>query len=444
MDGADRDIAADRFAALEVDGDGRIVGWSAAAERMFGCSLAELQSRRLSALLDDGVALGAPAARASFAQAVVCRRKNGKTFHASILMTPVATADGGAERLAVLVVDDERERNRERYIASVAHDLRQPISLIQTASYLLEKHESSGAALELLRRINAAAAQLTDLSNEIVDFGTARLGGEIVLEREPTSLSEVVDEVCGSFSVGYADRLIALPSADALAGPWDRKRLRRLVQNLVENALTHSPPTTPVRVACRRSGAEAELAVENECPEPPAASLEQLFEPFRRASDRGRVGLGLYIARELARAHGGAVTASWSTGTIVFLLSLPTATATLPPEPRASDAPPPLFATQRRHRRLPLDRELEIAVRDELFRAQGRDVSLAGLAFWSSVELKVDERVEVGVSAGPTSFRVLGTVRHVNRVTDRSLVGIEFASELSPVEVELLKRPLRS
>jgi hypothetical protein len=208
--------------------------------------------------------------------------------------------------------------------------------------------------------------------------------------------------------------------------------------------LTHSPLATSIRISCKRTGGDVVLTIANECPERPATILERLFEPFRRASEHGRAGLGLYIARQLARAHGGDVAASWNRGTITLTLSLPIVVANRQSESLAQETPSTLFSTQRRHRRLPLDSELEIGVRDQVFRAQGRDVSLRGLAFWSDVDLIVDERVEVGVSTGPTSFRVLGTVRHVNRDTGRSLVGIEFPCDLSQADIELLRKPLRS
>jgi signal transduction histidine kinase len=438
-----------RFAALEVDREGLIVGWSVAAELMFGHSLVEMTDRRLASLLDGAdparllQALPDSSTRVAVAQQMVCRRGNGETFHASILMTALDPTNGGAPRMVVLIVNDERDRNRDRFIASVAHDLRQPISVIETAAYVIEKLEK-GAAQRMLNRIKTAAAQLHDLSAEILDVATARLGGEIVLEREHMNLVEIVDEVSGNLQLTRSDRLISIESADTVAGHWDRKRLRRLAQNLIENALAHSPPATAIRICCQRIGAEVVLTVENECPERPATILEDLFEPFRRASERGRSGLGLYIARELARAHGGEVTSSWSDGKITFTLSLPILVASRHDTSAPNETPSGAFSTQRRHRRLPLDSELEVGVRDQVFRARGRDISLRGLAFWSGIDLKVNERVQVGVSMGPTSFRVVGTVRHVNREADRSLVGIEFPCELSQVEIDLLKRPLRS
>src|SRR5262245_54179157 len=116
-----------RFAALEIDRDGLVIGWSVAAELLFGHTAAEMTERRLASLLDDAdparllQALPDPTTRATFTQAAVCRRKDGETFHATLLVTPLDAADG-TPRLVVLVVNDERERNRDRFIATVAHD----------------------------------------------------------------------------------------------------------------------------------------------------------------------------------------------------------------------------------------------------------------------------------------------------------------------------------
>jgi signal transduction histidine kinase len=439
-----------QFAALEVDRDGLIIGWSAAAELMFGQSLAQMADRRLSTLLDGADpaqlihALPEASARATFKQGILCRRKNGDTFQASLMMTEIDRADGSAPRLAVFIINDEDDRCRDQFLAAVAHDLRQPISVIETASYLLERKESAPGPQKMLARIKSAAAQLHELSAELLDFGSARLGGEILLEREHMNLIDVVDEVCGALKLTHAQRMISIEGADAIAGHWDRRRLRRVAQNLIENACAHSPPASTVSITCQRSGGDVVLTVQNECSAAPVAILDDLFEPFRRASVHGRAGLGLYIARALARAHGGDVNASWNAGVITFTVTLPILVARRSEALGASETLAPFFSTQRRHRRAPFDTELEVGVGDQLFRARGRDVSLRGLAFWSDVDLKVDERVQVGVSMGPTSFRVLGTVRHVNRGTGGAVVGIEFPCDLSQAEIDLLRKPLRS
>jgi hypothetical protein len=359
-------------------------------------------------------------------------------------MTALERTDGGGPRWAVLIIDDERERYRDQSLATVAHDLQQPLTVIQTAAHLAEKSEGAGITQQMLARIKRAATQLHKLSEELLDLGSTRLGGEILLEREHINLIDIVDEVCGDLKLVHAQRLISIEGADVIAGHWDRRRLRRLAQNLVENALVHSPPASAIRISCQRSGSDVLFSVQNQCAEGSTVMLDDLFEPFRRASRRGRAGLGLYIARAFARAHGGDIKASWSAGMITFTVALPILVASHRDDLVQSETLSPLFPTQRRYRRSPFDTELEVGVGEQRFRARGRDLSRRGLAFFSDAELKVDERVHVGVSRGPTSFRVLGTVRHVSRGADGALVGIEFPCELSQAEIDLLKKPLRS
>jgi PAS domain S-box-containing protein len=440
-----------RFAALEVDRDGVIIGWSAAAEDMFGQALSEMADRKLATLLEGAdaaqliQALPQASTHATLTRDIFCRRKNGDTFPASLLMSTVDRADGGAPRLTVLVINDERERHRDQLLAAVMHDLGQPITVIETAAYVLERGEDRSTAQRLLGRIKSAAGHLRELSAELLDFGSARCGAQIPLEREHTNLIEVIDEVCSNLRVTHAQGRISITSPDVIAGHWDRKRLRRLAQNLIENALTHSPSQSLIRISCQRRDGDVVLMVENDCAQMPVAILEDLFEPFHRASNRGRAGLGLYIARALARAHGGDVTPSWrSDGVITFTVTLPISVPGQREAVGPDELTTALFSAQRRHRRSPFDTELEIGIRDRVFCARGRDVSLGGLAFWSEAELRVDEMIEIGVSRGPTSFRVLGTVRHVNRHASRSLVGIEFPCDLSEAEINLLKKPLRS
>jgi PAS domain S-box-containing protein len=437
-----------KLAAIEVDRDGVILGWSSAAESLFELAPADVEGRHVSSLFAAAEAawlveaLRDPASHPGVKH-TRGRRESGETFAAAVQVTRLQATGSDAPRLAIVVASEEDAHQRSRFIAAIAHDLRQPISVIESAAFLLDRLAQDNAAQKVLGHIRNAALNLNELCDELLDVESARLAAELVLQREPLSLMELIDEVCATVQPLHPGHAISIDALDSMLGHWDRKRLRRVLQNLVENALVHSPPRAPIHISSKRSGGDIILAVENACAEPPVAQLEQLFEPFHRAGERGRVGLGLYIARELARAHGGDVLASWSARAIVFTLVLPTRDVDLAREAVEPETSPATFAVQRRHWRQPLDGELEVSARDLVFRAQGRDISRGGLAFFCDVELTINERIQIGVSTGPTSLRVLGTVRHVNPESGRSLVGIEFPCDLSPAELDLLKKPLR-
>jgi len=443
------------MAALEVDREGAIVAWTRSAERMFGFCAADALGRnfwtlcgatelvRWSRSLREAVETGERADEGTFF------RKAGDALRASVLMTSLESADGRDDRVAAVVVEldpqlrleealaaertarahlEARDRERDLFVATLAHDLRQPVSVINGAAYLLEHRDRRRPpAGEIVRRIGSSAAQLDELVNELLDVGSVRVAGEIALDRQPVDLGDLASNVTRGLQLTDAGRVLLIELSDDLVGHWDERRLRRIVQNLVENALQHSPKNSHVTVSCRRDGAYAILSVENECAPLGDEEVEQLFEPFHRTAGRGHTGLGLYIARALARAHGGDVRARWRDGAVEFVVTLPTA------------APGP-YSVARRHPRTPIETELKIGAGGRSFWAMGRDVSPRGLAFFCDVALEVDERVKVAVHFEQGSFSVLGTVRHTSRLGDRSLVGIEFPLDLSSAELALLRK----
>jgi signal transduction histidine kinase len=140
-------------------------------------------------------------------------------------------------------------------------------------------------------------------------------------------INRVVDEL----RLVHPDREVAieLPEQE-MTGQWDEDRLSQLVENLVANALRHGPAGRPVSVTLARDGDAALLCVAN-AGHIDAELLPQLFDPFRSGAGRRPsgadegLGLGLYIVRQIAAAHGGSVTAATEAGTVRFTVRLPIA-----------------------------------------------------------------------------------------------------------------------
>ena len=106
----------------------------------------------------------------------------------------------------------------------------------------------------------------------------------------------------------------------------DRARIGQLLSNLLANALTHGDPTSPVWVRAQCTDRMFELSVANKGPHIPPDTVARLFQPFARAlhgPDRGGLGLGLYIASEIARSHGGSVVATSSPEETRFTFRMP-------------------------------------------------------------------------------------------------------------------------
>lgn len=134
----------------------------------------------------------------------------------------------------------------------------------------------------------------------------------------------VIDEA----RAGQPDRELRLDGAGESRGEWDPDRLAQLLANLVRSALSYSAPGTPVRVGWRGAADTVVLEVENRGPPIPPALLPRLYEPFRRGAAAGAraprgLGLGLFISREIVRAHGGTIGARSTADATVFTVTLP-------------------------------------------------------------------------------------------------------------------------
>jgi PAS domain S-box-containing protein len=237
---------------------------------------------------------------------------------------PVRTASGEVVGLGCVVVDITKQKEvevelrrsgelREQLIGVVGHDLRNPLSAISASAFLLQRTEElSEGGMRAVERIRNSAARMARMLNDILDFARSNVGGVMPVHREWMNLHEHCRSALEELQVAHTGRWLELDVRGDGWGWWDPDRLAQVVGNLVSNALHHGRQDTPVRVEVRDAGPEVLLSVHNEG-EPIDSELQaKLFQPFRRgttgkAATRS-VGLGLYIVRQVAQAHGGEVT----------------------------------------------------------------------------------------------------------------------------------------
>lgn len=201
---------------------------------------------------------------------------------------------------------------RDRVLGIVSHDLRNPLNAITlSAAMLLRRGNLDERVKQNLQRIVSASDRAHRLIRDLLDYTRARLGGGIPLEPRPCDLGEVTQQVVEEVALAFPERTLHFLRATErdLRGEWDPDRLAQVVTNLTRNAVQHSPSGTPVRVTVHADERSVGVDVHNEGPPIAPELLPTLFEPFTQGPDRraheGNVGLGLYISRELARAHGG-------------------------------------------------------------------------------------------------------------------------------------------
>jgi signal transduction histidine kinase len=221
---------------------------------------------------------------------------------------------------------------REQLMGIVGHDLRSPLNTIVMGARLLTLGEGLGEKeAELVRRITNSALLAARLIDQLLDMTRGRLGGGIPIEPTRFNLSDVLRQVTGEAELTHPDRPLHVETLGDLTGVWDRDRMYQLLGNLVDNAIRHGEPRT--LIALRIHGGETDVIIEitNRGEPIPPETLPFIFDAFRqgrtahpsRAHGLG-LGLGLFIAQQIAHSHGGSInaTSSASAGT-TFRVRLP-------------------------------------------------------------------------------------------------------------------------
>jgi len=201
---------------------------------------------------------------------------------------------------------------REQFIAVLGHDLRNPLASIDGGARLLLKTPLDERARTLVGLVQNSVLRMAGLIDNVLDFARGRLGGGFAVHRQTDeALEETLQQVVAELRTAQPDRQI--DSDILLAEPVsvDSRKIAQLFSNLLSNALTHGSDREPVRVRARAEDGAFELFVANAGQPIPPGTLAKLFHPFTRAADKPMqegLGLGLYIASEIAKAHGGALT----------------------------------------------------------------------------------------------------------------------------------------
>jgi signal transduction histidine kinase len=227
----------------------------------------------------------------------------------------IATHLEAADRLAVtearLLSERETSELREQFIAVLGHDLRNPLASIAAGARMLTKEDQKEAASEILGLMQKSVARMSALIDNVLDFARGRLGSGIALKRLPQSLEPVLNQVIAELRAGSPGRKIETTFDLTRAVDCDGGRIAQLFSNLLGNAVTHGAAERPIRVRATTQGGKLELSVANAGEPIPSEAMERLFQPFYRLAEQGSqqgLGLGLYIASEIARAHGGGST----------------------------------------------------------------------------------------------------------------------------------------
>lgn len=208
---------------------------------------------------------------------------------------------------------------KRQLMLAISHELRSPLTRAKVALELLDDETVRQNILEDIDDMERLIADL--LESEALNTRHA------ILRREPMDLGELVQSVIDTDFAEQRSRMDLLLTDERLEGQLDVTRMRLLVRNLVENALRYSPPGgEKLQIRASRSGEHFELRVTDHGDGIPAEHLERVTEPFYRADPArsratGGIGLGLYLCRLIAEAHGGAlqIDSQLGRGTVVTI-----------------------------------------------------------------------------------------------------------------------------
>ena len=217
----------------------------------------------------------------------------------------------------------------EKVLALVSHDIRNPITSIRLGAQMIqrtpgqtEKHQS------ILPRMLNSLERVDNMIQSLLDVTRLRAGKMLPLDYHYCDLGEEVKNIVEELSVLECNRL-KLVTRDAIWGAWAIGGIRRVLENLVSNAMKYGDPDTPILVEVKQKGENAILCVRNQGPGIPVQEQKKLFDAFQRTldSESGKAkgwGLGLALVKGIAEGHGGAVKVDSSNerGT-TFTLELP-------------------------------------------------------------------------------------------------------------------------
>ena len=222
-----------------------------------------------------------------------------------------------------LLAERETAELREQFIAVLGHDLRTPLASIVNGAELIKLMAPGDKASKVAQRIARSGHRIGSLVDDLMDFARGRLGGGIPLALVATSeLGAQLNHAVAELESSHPGRVIHSDIELNCELTCDPQRLTQLLSNLLINALTHGDAQQPIRVSGHCRDGQLLLAVANRGQPIAPATLERLFHPFWRGnhSNPGAagLGLGLYIASQIARSHHGELNVSSTAEGTVF------------------------------------------------------------------------------------------------------------------------------
>lgn len=219
------------------------------------------------------------------------------------------------------------DRARSALLAMLGHDLRDPLQSISMAATLLSRTDTGARMGE---RIRYSSGRMQRLISQVLDLSRLQGGLGLGIEKRLCDLSTLVNGLIEEKRQAYPGLRIEPDVPDGLTLMADTDRIAQVVTNLMSNARQHGAPRQPILVTAATSGDGITLSVTNHGGPIAEDVLAHLFSPFKPESvgqsrNRTGLGLGLYIAEQVVRDHGGNIAVQCRDGLVIFTVTLPRA-----------------------------------------------------------------------------------------------------------------------
>lgn len=214
-------------------------------------------------------------------------------------------------------------KNRELILTALAHDLNNPVSIVKVISQYLVGSVKDDNQKRLLKKIEEASFRMKGMIDDILDFSSIRLENKPSIINECFRIDTVIRQILSEYEFLHHQKLIAnidLPTEVRC----DQHKMGRAFANLVGNAIKHGDPDKNIEINAFIDEGQFIFSVTNDLIFPQHVSdLSNLFEPFTRGANSKGLGLGLFIAREIAKLHKGTITVHLDNSKITFKLLIP-------------------------------------------------------------------------------------------------------------------------
>ena len=314
---------------ISIDERGAMQTFNPAAERIFGYAAAEVIGQNVKMLMPEPYRSGHDGYIANYVRTgqakiigigreVEGRRKDGSTFPLDLAVSAFYI---GSRRYFTGVVRDITERKRaeqalkeadrakDEFLATLSHELRNPLAALTTAAHVLKVGDPGSAAAAQARAvIDRQTRQMARLVADLLDLSAISMG-KVALQREPLDLAQAMGKLVQVWRA--SGRLERHAVSLELASVWvdaDRGRIEQIAGNLLDNALKFTPGGKAVALSVREEGGEALLRVADEGIGLASADAERMFGLFVQGAEaRGGMGVGLALVKRLTELHGGTV-----------------------------------------------------------------------------------------------------------------------------------------